>query len=109
MADVPKMTDEQRRQALERAGEARLRRAEILGEVRRGERTVADVLADAAEPVVARTRVSALIRACPGFGPARTEKLMDELGIAPHKRVGGLGPVQARALRERFGGERGAV
>src|SRR5690606_4828906 len=43
-------------------------------------------------------RVRELIGALPGMGPVRTAKVLQQLGIAESKRVGGLGVRQRQAL-----------
>jgi guanylate kinase len=52
--------------------------------------------ADAAE---ATLRVRELLLSIPNLGPTRTDHLMEELGIAASKRVGGLGVRQRERLR----------
>lgn len=46
----------------------------------------------------ATLRVRELIGALPGMGPVRTAKVLQQLGIAESKRVGGLGVRQRQAL-----------
>ena len=48
-------------------------------------------------------KVSALIESVPGFGVAKTVKLMEELGISESRRVQGLGVRQREQLIERLG------
>lgn len=94
---IPELTDEQRRENLRRAAEARRERALLLHALKTGEATVADVLSD---PRAARIRVESLIRALPGYGAAKSQLLMNELGIARSRRVRGLGVRQREALLE---------
>lgn len=103
---LPDMSREDRAKALESAKKARSDRASILRCVSGGELSVVDVLdlADADESY-ARIRVSALLRAVPGYGEVRTEKLMERLRIAESRRLRGLGPRQRAALREHFSTE----
>lgn len=80
-----------------RAIEARKQRARMLGGVREGRVDPRGVLMRR-DRVATRTRVEALMRALPGVGPARAEAAMRDLGISPHRRVGGLGPRQRERL-----------
>lgn len=97
---IPELTDEQRREYLRRAAEARRERAELLHALKEGKTKLSDVLYD---PRAARIPVEALIRALPGYGRARSQKLMGELGIAHSRRVRGLGNRQREALLEAVG------
>ena len=47
-------------------------------------------------------KVSTLIETMPGYGKAKTEKVMAELNIAPSRRLRGLGKRQEAALLERL-------
>lgn len=66
-----------------------------------GEVVIADVLASD-DPVWTGVRVSWLLECLPGIGPTRCERILGELGIAPSRRVQGLGARQRRALVERW-------
>jgi guanylate kinase len=48
----------------------------------------------------ARLRVREFLTSIPGVGPVRADATMGRLGIASSKRVGGLGAVQRRRLRD---------
>ena len=102
MAAPPKLTDEQRKAALEKAAAARKARAELRDQIKNGDITVAEVLAKVDDPVVARMKVSMLIESLPGFGKAKTAKLMEELEISESRRVKGLGTRQREELLERL-------
>lgn len=97
---IPELTDEQRRENLRRAAEARHEKAGLLHALKDGKVTLAEVLDD---PRAERIRVDALIRALPGYGRARSESLMAKLGIAHSRRVRGLGVRQREALLEAVG------
>lgn len=94
---LPQLTAEQRERNRRAAIEARRERARMLGGVREGRVDPRGVLMRR-DRVAMRTRVEALMRALPGVGPARAEAAMRELGISPHRRVGGLGPRQRERL-----------
>jgi hypothetical protein len=97
---IPELTDEQRREALAKAAEARREKAGLLHSLKDGRVTLSEVLDD---PRAERIRVEALVRALPGYGRARSQRLMNELGIAHSRRVRGLGVRQRRALLEAVG------
>ena len=80
---------------------ARRARAEVKRQVAGGERTAVEVLdaAIAENPAEATLRVTELIASIPWLGPTRTARIMTDLGIAPSKRVGGLGVHQKERLR----------
>lgn len=104
---IPELTTEQRRENLRAAMEARSKRATVLKRYGSGEMTLADVLGMAdADETIARMRVSTLVKASPGYGFARTQKLMQRLGIAESRRLRGLGTRQRAALLEALGGAR---
>ena len=55
------------------------------------------------DEVVGRMKVTTLIETLPGYGKAKAEKIMKELGIAESRRLRGLGERQREALLERLG------
>ncbi len=100
---LPKLSDEQRKEALEKAAQARKARAELRTKIKNGDISVEQVLADVDNPVVARMKVSMLIESLPGFGKAKAAKLMEELEISESRRIKGLGTRQREELLERLG------
>jgi hypothetical protein len=93
------LTPEQRAYALAKAAEARRVRGDLLAELRSGATSLAEALARAEEQeIVRKTRVSQLLRALPGFGPARVAALMATCGVVENRRVGGLGEQQCERL-----------
>jgi len=98
---LPILTPAQRAQALETAAEARLARKRLLDQVKTGELSITAVLARGkSDRVVAKTRITQLLRAFPGIGAVRAASVMEQAGIAETRRVGGLGPRQHDALVE---------
>ncbi|MFG6200035.1 integration host factor, actinobacterial type [Nonomuraea sp. JJY05] len=97
---LPALTAEQRAQALENAAAARKARGELFEGLRSGETTLTEVFDRAAggEELVKRTRVSQILRALPGNGPARVAALMATCGVAEKRRVGGSGELQRQRL-----------
>jgi antitoxin (DNA-binding transcriptional repressor) of toxin-antitoxin stability system len=102
---LPTLTPEQRAAALAKATEARTARAELLAGIKAGTTSVADVItrAEEGDEIAARTKVAALLKALPGWGPATVSAKLNELGIADSRRVGGLGPKQKTALLDILG------
>ncbi|MCM6760886.1 guanylate kinase [Rathayibacter sp. ZW T2_19] len=80
---------------------ARRARASVKKDVASGERPATAVLAAAqTDPagVEGRMRVSELLRAVPALGVVKTPRVMEQLQIAPSKRLGGLGRRQVEGL-----------
>lgn len=101
---VPELTADQRRENLRLAQQARARRRQILENVASGSLTVSDVLtmADAGDVDVRRTRVFTLLRAVPGVGFAKAQRILRNIGVSESRRVQGLGHNQRTNLLERL-------
>jgi guanylate kinase len=81
---------------------ARRARAAVKAEIAAGERNPLDVLRAAGEDassVEGGIRVTEYLTAIPSIGVTKMHRFMDELGISPAKRLGGLGRHQRRRLR----------
>jgi guanylate kinase len=94
---MPRMTPPpvDRAAAAKAAVAARRARAEVKHDVAERRRTALDVAdtgwsAESTAPE-ATLRVRELLTSIPGIGPTRVARIMDDLGIAESKRVGGLG------------------
>jgi hypothetical protein len=98
------MTLERRAKALEKAAEMRRARTALLAEVKSGKTSVAEVFGRAGEEVVKRTRVVQVLRAAPGYGPAKVAALMAISGVDEKRRVGGLTAEQRERLLEALAG-----
>lgn len=100
---LPELDPEQRKAALEKAAKNRAIRAELKQMLKAGEVTIAEVLAQADQAdALAKMRVSDVLEAMPAFGPVKARRLMEELDIAPSRRLRGLGHRQRAALIETF-------
>jgi len=98
------LTDEQRKQALAKAAEARKARAELKEKLKRGDTNLKEVLDQAqTDEIIGKTKVSALLEALPKVGKVKAKEIMEQLEIAQTRRLRGLGDRQRRALLERFG------
>jgi guanylate kinase len=107
----PPLTAEARSAAAARGVAARQLRASVRAALRDGRARLADVLADARRDddrgrALARMKVVDLLSSFTGIGPVRAAALMERVGIATNRRVGGLGHHQAEALLEALGERR---
>ena len=100
---IPTLTEAERKAALEKAKEARIKRAEVREKLKVGKLTLKQVIDMKDDPVIGRMKVSTLIETLPGYGKAKSEKIMNELQIAESRRLRGLGERQQAALLERLG------
>ena len=95
MNDVPKLTDEQRSAALNRAAEIRRERAALKARVKAGMLPLAEAME---EDCAKGMRVIQLLQSVPGVGRIRAERMMKDFGIATNRKVGGLGCRQREHL-----------
>lgn len=101
---LPHLTPDQRAAALEKAAVARQVRAELKQQLKTGELKLSDALKRGDEDeIIGKLKVTALLGSLPGVGVAKTEATMSRIGIAPSRRIAGLGPHQRQALIEIFG------
>src|SRR5947208_16193656 len=99
---LPVLNEEQRRQALEKAAEARRKRAEVKAELKSGKRTLSDILNDQGSDTVGKMKVSTVLESLPGVGKVRARQLTEKLDMSASRRVRGLGAKQRSALLEEF-------
>lgn len=100
---LPELRPEDRAAAANAALVARRRRAEIKEQLASGALSVADVLALAEDDKsVAKMPVLKLLESLPRIGPIRAQAIMEQLEIAPSRRLRGLGERQRRGLVEYF-------
>lgn len=103
MAEVPRLSAEQRADALATALAGRAVRAEARADLKAGRISLAELLEQAgADSRLASMRVTDLLAALPGHGRVRAAALLSELGIAESRRIRGLGPHQRAALLQRI-------
>ncbi|WP_153506207.1 integration host factor, actinobacterial type [Cumulibacter manganitolerans] len=102
---LPHLTAEQRAAALDKAADARRRRAAFKESLKRGELTLADVITlGRDDEVVGRTHMLTVLESLPGIGKVKAARIMERVGISPSRRVRGLGPKQRVALEKELGG-----
>jgi hypothetical protein len=103
---LPTLTPEQRQQALEKAAEARRKRAELKAQLKSGNLSLSTVLGKEDNDTVGKMKVSAVLESMPGVGKVRARKIMEKLDISASRRVRGLGSKQKDALLAEFGGKK---
>jgi hypothetical protein len=99
---LPTLTDEQRKDALAKAAEARRRRADLKGQLKAEKLSLRDVLARQGDDVVGKRKVSSVLESLPGVGKVRARKIIERLDISSSRRVRGLGAKQKDALLSEF-------
>jgi hypothetical protein len=102
MATPPQLSPEQRAAALEKAKEARAKRADIKNRLKMGSLTLREAL-DSDDTNVGKLKVVSLLESLPGVGKVKARKVMEDVGIADNRRVQGLGTQQRIALLESLG------
>ncbi len=103
MPQPPKLTDEQRAAALEKAAKVRRIRSEMKMRLKMGSVTFPELLDQADEDeIIAKIKVLAVLESLPGVGKVKARRTMEEIGIAESRRIAGLGPQQRKALLEEF-------
>jgi hypothetical protein len=100
---LPELGPDERRAALVKAAEARRIRAELKQMLKSGEVSLGQVLERAGTAdALAKMKVSDVIEAMPAYGPVKARRLMEQLDIAPTRRLRGLGSRQRQALLATF-------
>ena len=102
MATPPQLSPEQRAAALEKAKEARAKRADIKNRLKMGSLSLKEAL-DSDDSNVGKLKVVSLLESLPGVGKVKARKVMEDIGIADNRRVQGLGTQQRIALLESLG------
>lgn len=101
---LPDLTPEQRAEALEKATQARRRRAEVKTALKNREIALSEVFAMAeTDKAIAKMKITSLLESLPRVGSITATVLLDEIGIAPSRRIRGIGPLQREELIKRFG------
>ena len=101
---LPTLTPDQRAAALEKGLAVRRLRAELKKDLANG-KTSLETAVESDQDYIKKTKLVDLLKALPKIGPQKAAEIMAELGIAPNRRVGGLGARQKQALASRFGYE----
>ncbi len=100
---LPTLTEEQRKEALAKAAEARRARAEVKNQLKSEKLSLRELLSKEGDDVVGKMKVSSVLESLPGVGKVRARKIMERLDISTTRRVRGLGAKQRDALLTEFG------
>jgi DNA uptake protein ComE-like DNA-binding protein len=99
MPSPPDLSDEQRASALIKAAAVRAERVALRAKLASGELTLAGALERIeSDDAIANIKVLALLESLPGVGKVKARRIMEQLEIAPSRRMRGLGPRQRTAL-----------
>jgi guanylate kinase len=99
----PVLSAEERSAALEKARNARSRRAAVKADVRSGQISIEEVFVLAQQDEsVAKMRVVELLESFSGVGKVRAIATLDKLGISRTRRIQGLGTHQRQGLIKEF-------
>ena len=99
MGAPPKLTTQERRDALKAAVAARRSRAAFKEEIKVGRKSWKDAFS-AQDESIKKMRVRELIESLPGVGEVRARNILERAGISPTRRVGGVGRSQYEKLLE---------
>lgn len=91
--------DDDRQRATQLAADARRHRAQLKTQLKHGTLQLEDLIASLADDrVAAKMPVVDVLEALPAFGPVKAQRLMQHVGIAANRRLGGLGTRQKTQL-----------
>ena len=99
---LPTLTEEQRKEALAKAAEARRARAEVKNQLKSEKLSLRELLSKEGDDVVGKMKVSSVLESLPGVGKVRARKIMERLDISESRRMRGLGAKQKENLLEEF-------
>jgi hypothetical protein len=103
MSLPPALSPDQRRAALEKAAEARRRRAAVKEQLKAERLSLAELFQRSEQDdVLGKLKVVSMLEAMPHTGKVKARRLMKELDISESRRVRGLGPNQKRKLLHHF-------
>ena len=98
----PPLSEEQHRAALQKAADARRKRAEVKDQLKSGRITLRELLGRTQDDVVGKMKVSNVLESLPGVGRVRARKIMERLDISESRRMRGLGAKQKENLLTEF-------
>lgn len=98
----PPLTEEQRRDALKKAADARRQRAELKEQLKSGRTRFEDLLERTGDEIVGKMKVESVLQALPGVGRIGAKRLMEQVDISPTRRMRGLGQKQKENLLSQF-------
>jgi len=102
VAAPPPLSEDQRREALAKAAEARRQRAALKDDLRQGTATLQELLDHTDDEIVGKLKVYEVLQTMRGVGKVRARKIMSRLDIAESRRMRGLGARQIESLLREF-------
>ena len=103
MQGPPPLTDEQRRQALIKAADARRVRAEVKELLKMGSLSLEElIIRSDNDEILGRMKVLAVLESLPRLGKVKARRTMEDVGISESRRLRGLGAQQRASLISRF-------
>ena len=103
MSLPPPLSPDQRRAALEKAAEARRRRAAVKEQLKAERLSLAELFQRSErDDVLGKLKVVSMLEAMPHTGKVKARRLMKDLDISESRRLRGLGPNQKRKLLDHF-------
>ena len=100
-AQAPARSLDQRMEALQRANDVRVRRAQLKRDLKAGRESIETILLDPPE-WVETAKVFDMLMAVPKFGRVKAARLLNQCRISQSKTVGGLSERQRTELVELF-------
>ena len=94
----PRLSDEARRAALQKAVEVRRQRSEVRVRLKDGSLSLDDLLDRVDDDMVGKMKALVVIASLPGVGKVKARRLMADIGIAESRRLRGLGDQQRAKL-----------
>ncbi len=94
----PRLSDEARRAALQKAVEVRRQRSEVRVRLKDGSLSLDDLLDRVDDDMVGKMKALVVIESLPGVGKVKARRLMADIGIAESRRLRGLGDQQRAKL-----------
>ena len=98
------LSEEARKKGLEKARLVRKKRSEIKEQLKKGKTSIGKLFKDRElfENYIAGMKVLNIVSSLPGNGRLHAVKVLEELNISLHKKIGGLGKNQKENFYKRF-------
>src|SRR5260370_23369688 len=96
-SNTPQRSLNQRMDALQRANEIRMRRAQLKRDLKSGRRSIHELLSEPPE-YLETAKVFDMLLAVPKYGRVKANKILVNCRIAPSKTIGGLSERQRSEL-----------
>ena len=95
--DIPGRSVGQRRAALAQANAVRTQRATVKADLKRGTVSIVALISKPPQ-YLASAKLADVLRALPGYGPAKVTRLLERCQVSPRKSFAGLTGRQREAL-----------